>query len=145
MADNGSSPAGLFGLYLVAALDIYSFISSSPQTVELNANTRANTLMKYVNMGSLAGVGVGVIGVFLAPQGKKMWPAIGAGTGVVFAHLLYMHAKQAGLKNPGTPTEQPLPAQLTEIRPVYRGQALVSSPPNYGTIQETQEHARGQR
>lgn len=117
----------LFAIYLVAALDIYSFISSSPQTVELNAQKRAPTLMKYVNMGSMAGIGVGVVGVMLAPKGSKMWPAVGAGTGVVFAHLLYQHAKTAGLANPGEPTEHELPAEITTVRPVYRGEALVSS------------------
>lgn len=127
MADFG--PDSQFAIYLVAALDIYSFISSSPQTVELNAQTRAPTLMKYVNMGSVAGIAIGVFGAFLAPKGSKQWPILGAGSGVIFAHLLYTHAKQAGLSNPGTPTEHKLPAQpvkVTNISPVYRGQALVS-------------------
>jgi hypothetical protein len=128
MTDIGS-PDSLFAIYLVAALDIYSFISSSPQTVELNAKTRAPTLMKYVNIGSVGGIAVGLVGMTLAPKGSKMWPIIGAGTGVVFAHFIYQHAKQAGLSKPGVPTEKPLPAEVTNITPVYRGQALVSAQP----------------
>lgn len=119
----------LFGVYVDAVFNLYSFTNSSPQTTELFAKQRANTLMKYVKIGDIAGIAIGLIGVGLAPKGQRMWPMIGAGSAVIFAHLLYNHALASGTKGA-------LPAQVTEVSPVYKGQALVSgtampNPHNY--------------
>lgn len=124
MAENGggNNASGLFGIYLVATFDVYSFISSSPQTVELNAHKRAPTLMKYVNMGGLAAAGIGIMGSALAPKGLRIWPLLGAAGGITFATLIYRYAAKEGIDNPGAPTEE---YPVTEIQPVYRGQAYV--------------------
>lgn len=152
MADNNGfaamGAAGLFGIYLDAIFNLYSFTNSSPQTTELFADQRAKTLMKYVRIGDVAGIAVGAVGFALAPKGQKIWPILGAGSGVVFAHILYQYALKQG-------TGKKYKADVSKVRPVFRGQAavtsdvissqsLVSPPPNYATYQEIGEEARGQ-
>jgi hypothetical protein len=143
--DNGLAAvgaAGLFGIYLDAIFNLYSFTNSSPQTTELFADQRAKTLMKYVRIGDIAGIAVGAVGFMLAPKGQKIWPILGAGSGVIFAHFLYQYALKQG-------TNGKYKADVSKVKPVYRGQAdvtqLVSQPPNYDTYQENAEQARGQR
>jgi len=92
--------------FLVSAGIVYEIIAaacSSPQTTEINAKTRSETLMKWVHLG------VGQAAVFVvaaAVLDQKNAPAILAG-GVVAAVLLYaqyVHARNAGLRSsePGT-------------------------------------------
>lgn len=78
---------------------------SSPQTTELNAATRAPTLMKYVHIGQVESLAV--IGV--AAYCDKTYRApilIGGLAGVAVNEVLYQHAKKQGLQNGGPPTEQ---------------------------------------
>ena len=92
--------------FLVAGGIVYEIIAancSSPQTTELNASTRADTLMKWVHLG--AGQAV----LFLAAamvMDEKHRVAIAAGGGLAIALMygLYTHAKASGLKSdlPGT-------------------------------------------
>jgi hypothetical protein len=102
----GSGSDGI--AFLVSAGVMYEIIAaacSSPQTTELNASKRADTLMKWVNLG----VGQGVLFVVVAAiWDRKHRSAILSG-GALAAVLLYgqyWHAKKAGLANGGTPTEQ---------------------------------------
>ena len=92
--------------FLVSAGIVYEIIAaacSSPQTTEINAKTRSDTLMKWVN------IGVGQAAVFViaaAVIDKKHASPILAG-GVLAAVLMYgqyVHAKSAGLRSdePGT-------------------------------------------
>ena len=99
--------------FLVSAGIVYEIIAancSSPQTTELNATTRAGTLMKWVHLGLLqAGVFVAAAVVF---DPKHKVPIIAGGAvAAAFMYGLYGHAKQAGLAQPGTPTEQHSGAQ----------------------------------
>ena len=92
--------------FLVSAGIVYEIIAaacSSPQTTEINASTRADTLMKWVH------IGIGQAAVFIAIAAyidrKRataiIWGGILAGT---LMYIQYVHAKQAGLasKKPGT-------------------------------------------
>lgn len=94
--------------FLVSAGIVYEIIAaccSSPQTTELNAKERADTLMKWVNIGiaqSAAFVGIAMV----VDKGHRT--AIAAG-GILAAGVMYVsyaHAKQAGLASnkPGTET-----------------------------------------
>ena len=47
----GLGAAALFGIYADLAFNIYSATNSSPQTTELFAGDRADTLMKWVWVG----------------------------------------------------------------------------------------------
>ncbi len=92
--------------FLVAAGVMYECIAaacSSPQTVEINASTRAVTLMKWVNLG----IGQGALFVIAAAIiDKRNSGAILAGgiTAGVLMYMQYVHARTAGLRSsePGT-------------------------------------------
>jgi hypothetical protein len=101
MRDNSTGIA-----FLVSAGIVYEIIAaacSSPQTTEINASTRADTLMKWVNLGLLQSA------LFIAAAAyfdrANRAPIV---TGGVTAGLLmwgqYRHAREAGLKSgkPGT-------------------------------------------
>jgi hypothetical protein len=100
----GSNSNGI--AFLVSAGIVYEIIAaacSSPQTTEINASSRADTLMKWVN------IGIGQAAVFVlaaAVIDRKHSAPILAG-GVLAGSLMYLqyvHAKQAGLAScaPGT-------------------------------------------
>jgi hypothetical protein len=94
--------------FLVSAGIVYEIIAancSSPQTTELNASTRAETLMKWVNLGlGQAALFVGAA-MFLDPSHAMqiLFGGVLAGT---MMYALYGHAKTAGLASgaPGTET-----------------------------------------
>jgi hypothetical protein len=93
--------------FLVAAGIVYEIIAaccSSPQTMEINASARADTLMKYVKIGEIQSAFF--IGAAAAFDRKHAMPILAGGiaAGVVM-HLSYVHALKAGLANPGVPTE----------------------------------------
>jgi hypothetical protein len=93
--------------FLVSAGLVYEVIAascSSPQTTEINASTRAETLMKWVNIG----VGQAVLFVALAAifDSQHRVPLItGGALGATLLYVQYVHAKQAGLAKPGPSTE----------------------------------------
>lgn len=93
--------------FMVAAGLVFEIIAaacSSPQTTEINASTRAETLMKWVIIGMImSAVFVGIA----ATMSRKKWPALfGGGLAGAMLWIAYAHAKSAGLNNnaPGTET-----------------------------------------
>ncbi len=92
--------------FLVSAGIVYEIIAaacSSPQTTEINAGARADTLMKWVYLG----IGQAALFVFIAAGiDRKRRTAILSGgiTAAVLMWLQYTHAKRAGLASsaPGT-------------------------------------------
>ena len=102
----GGSSNGI--AFLVSAGVMYEIIAaacSSPQTTELNAARRADTLMKWVHLG----VGQGVLFVALAAFWDRQHRVAILSGGMLAAVLLYVqyaHARQSGLANGGAPTEQ---------------------------------------
>ena len=109
MAVNGGvgSPAALVAIYGALTYDIISATNSSPQTTEINAATRAPTLMKWVKIGLAQAVLFGAIGISLeAAAGRAVWPpALGVGLAAGLLWVQYVHAKNAGLANGGPGTE----------------------------------------
>jgi hypothetical protein len=105
MADFGGngSPAIKVAVYAALTYDIISATNSSPQTTEINAAARAETLMKWVNLGMAQAALFAAIGILLD---KQRWPpALGVGLAGVLLYAQYLHAKQAGLATmhlPGT-------------------------------------------
>lgn len=107
MADMTSVRAGDGIAFLVSAgimAEIIAKACSSPQTLEINASTRAGTLWKWVNIGLVEGV---LFVVLAAIIDKKHRNAILAGGALeaVITWAEYMHGKRSGLKNPGPGTE----------------------------------------
>lgn len=92
--------------FLVAAGIVYEIIAaacSSPQTTEINAGARADTLMKWVHIGIVQAV----VFVFIAAMlDSKHAPQIlgGGGLAAGLMYAQYRHARTAGLRSclPGT-------------------------------------------
>lgn len=94
---------------LVSAGVVYEIIAaacSSPQTTEINASSRADTLMKWVYLGlGQAALFVGLAAWFDRSHAKPI--LLGGALAAGLLMVQYTHAKQAGLKNknlPGTET-----------------------------------------
>ncbi len=83
------------------ALDMFSTLTSSPQTTEINAMTRADTLMKWVKLADVVALAGGAAAWAIT---RKPAAIIGPVAVVAMMHYLYEHAKQKGLENdaPGT-------------------------------------------
>lgn len=104
MAQRTEADAALFGISYLASADIFSKGTSSPQTTEINAHSRAPTLMKWVNISAVESfILVGVL-VAAAPPGHKRWPFFGGFTSLAVTYTQYLYAKQSGLQStePGT-------------------------------------------
>src|SRR5208282_4940725 len=83
--------------FMVAAGLVYEIIAaacSSPQTTEINANARADTLMKWVKIGLIQSAVFVGIAVYLD---EDRWPAAAGGSlaaGIMW--VSYHHALKAG-------------------------------------------------
>ena len=106
-AEFATAPGASSGTaFLVSAGIVYEIIAaacSSPQTTEINADTRADTLMKWVTLGLVQAAGFVTAAAVID---RKNRTAIIAGGSVAAGLMLvqYVHAKNAGLRSaePGT-------------------------------------------
>jgi hypothetical protein len=92
---------------LIAAGLTYEAIAkacSSPQTAELNADKRAPTLMKWVNIGTIEALVLVAIAAVIDPK-HRLEILAGGGIAATVTYIEYLHAKSSGQKNPGPPTE----------------------------------------
>lgn len=107
MADMGTALRNSHGVaFLVSAGIVYEIIAaacSSPQTTEINAGSRAGTLMKWVHLG------IGQAALFIAIAAwmdaeHRTAILAGGGTAGALMYVQYAHAKRAGLASalPGT-------------------------------------------
>lgn len=93
--------------FLVSAGIVYEIIAancSSPQTAEINAKSRAGTLMKWVNIGLVQSAGFVAAAAYFDPAHRR---AI-IGGGVLAAAVMwgcYRHGMNAGLQSPQPGTE----------------------------------------
>jgi hypothetical protein len=93
--------------FLVSAGIVYEIIAaacSSPQTTEINAGTRAPTLMKWVHIGLVQSA------LFVAAASyfdrKRAHAYLGGGISAgVIMYASYLHARDAGMKSGEPPTE----------------------------------------
>jgi hypothetical protein len=91
-------------IYAALTYDIISATNSSPQTTEINAAARADTLMKWVKLGLAQAALFASVGILLD---KRRWPPLlGSGLAGCLLWVQYVHAKEAGLasQKPGTET-----------------------------------------
>jgi|SRR6516162_1731238 hypothetical protein len=111
MADelNGNgSVAVTVAVYAALTYDIISATNSSPQTTEINAASRAETLMKWVKLGLAQAALFVAMGMLLD---KRRWPPLaGGGLAGVLLWVQYVHARSAGLKSVKPGTESTAPA-----------------------------------
>lgn len=93
--------------FMVSAALVYEVIAaacSSPQTTEINAAARADTLMKWVKLGLGQAALLVLIAWYL--DGKR-WPALlGGGLAGALMWVSYAHARSAGLRSALPGTEQ---------------------------------------
>lgn len=96
--------AALFGISYLGVADLFSKGTSSPQTTEINAHSRAPTLMKWVNISAAESIALIGVLVAAAPPGHKRWPILGGSMSLVITYAQYTYAKQCGLQSiePGT-------------------------------------------
>lgn len=107
MADMSTAVQSGDGIaFLVSAGIVYEIIAaacSSPQTTEINAKARSDTLMKWVNIGiAQAAVFIAIAAMI---DSRHRFAIIGGGaTAAVLMYAQYVHAKAAGLASsePGT-------------------------------------------
>lgn len=108
MAVEGLGGNGRGVAFLVSAGVMYEIIAaacSSPQTTELNAAARSETLMKWVHLG--VGQGILFVGLAALYEPKDAVPIVAGGTlAAALLYAQYTHARKAGLENGGPPTEQ---------------------------------------
>jgi hypothetical protein len=94
--------------FMVAAGLVYEIIAaacSSPQTAEINAAKRSDTLMKWVKVG-IAQAALFIV-IAACMERKKAVPIIsGATLATVIMGACYYHANVSGLRNGGEGTEQ---------------------------------------
>ena len=97
-----------FGVYVAVTYDVISATNSSPQTTEINASVRAETLMKWVHLGLAQAALFAILGATISYKEKSpIWPPIlGAGLAGTLLWIQYDYAKRYGLENKGTPTEK---------------------------------------
>lgn len=104
---NGDGAAVKVAVYATLMYDVISATNSSPQTSEINAEARASTLMKWVNLGLIQGALFVAVGVLLD---KQRWPPIvGGGLAATLLWVQYNYAIKSGLDNPGPGTETTSP------------------------------------
>jgi hypothetical protein len=102
-----SSDASWGIAFLVSAgivAEIVAKACSSPQTAELNADKRAPTLMKWVNIGMAEAAAFVLIAAFLDKRHRVPIILGGLAEGAI-TMAQYSHAKRAGLANGGATTE----------------------------------------
>jgi uncharacterized membrane protein len=111
MADIGKSGASAGIAFLISAYGVYEIIAaacSSPQTCEINASTRAGTLMKWVHIGLVQAAILTIIAAWIDEQRRTPILA-GAGAAAAMMYGSYVYAKASGLKSPGPGTEGAAP------------------------------------
>jgi small neutral amino acid transporter SnatA (MarC family) len=105
--DQIGNAAGDGVAFIVAGGIVYEIIAancSSPQTTEINASTRAETLMKWVYLGMAQGAVFVAVAVAFQPKQTKAF-VLGGGLAAAIMWASYHHAKISGLANPGPSTE----------------------------------------
>ena len=90
---NAATAAILFGVYAALALDVYGTLNSSPQTTELFASDRRDSLMHWVLIGDAVAVGTGL---FWSLAAKNPWPLVASATVASGMHFSYVHAVKRG-------------------------------------------------
>ena len=94
-------------VYATLVYDVISATNSSPQTTEINAAKRADTLMKWVKLGLAQAAVFVLLGAYIENKsGGDPWaPLIGGGLAAGLLWAQYVHAKNAGLAKGGPGTE----------------------------------------
>ena len=107
MADvsQGTDPVVVFMVTAGLVYEIVAAACSSPQTTEINAKSRSDTLVKWVGLGlAQAALFVGIAIVIAQGPSRKMAAFTGGALAGVILGISYWHANKSGLEcdEPGT-------------------------------------------
>jgi hypothetical protein len=89
----GAVWAIMIGVWATFALDVYSTLNSSPQTTELFAKDREDSLMHWVLIGTAVAVGGGALGSLVS---RKPWPFLATAVVAGGMYWTYSHAVDRG-------------------------------------------------
>lgn len=103
-----SNDALVIGVFGALTYDVIAAACSSPQTTEINAGARAETLMKWVYVGIGQAALFTAIGAYAqrTEGNSPIPPIIGFALAAGLMWLSYVHAKRVGLEKGGPTTEQ---------------------------------------
>ena len=92
------SIAALFGIYAALILDVFSSLTSSPQTTQLFAKDRADTLWHWVRIAGLVSLTFIGFGAWLAYKEGKDYraPILGGMVALGLMWFMYSHALNKG-------------------------------------------------
>lgn len=94
----------IFGTYVDATYNVVSANLSSPQTTELFAGARAETLWKHVVRADAQVAMYAAMGGWISEMehpGGWIWPVIGASIAGVIMHVSYIVALRDGMAQAG--------------------------------------------
>jgi hypothetical protein len=94
---NGTAAAILFGVWATFALDVFSTLNSSPQTTELFARDRQESLLHWVYIGDAVAIAGGLAWTLLS---KEPWPLLATMLVAGGMHYSYIHATSRGINKP---------------------------------------------
>jgi hypothetical protein len=103
---NGNTANGI--AFLIGAGFVAEAVAkacSSPQTVEINVKKRAETLMKWVNVGMIEGVAMVLIAATFDRKHSKAI-VLGGLLEAIITYVEYWHGKSSGLAKQGPATEE---------------------------------------
>lgn len=89
----GGIDAIAFGVAADLVYNVFSATNSSPQTTELFAGDRADTLWKYVRLG---GAQSAILIAIMAYRGRSVWALFGGALAGGFMWAMYSHALKSG-------------------------------------------------
>jgi len=103
--------------FLVSAGIVYEIIAaacSSPQTTEINAESRAPTLMKWVHIGLVQSALFVAVASYFDRRRAHAYLAGGISAGIIM-YASYLHARDAGTRStePGTEDTPPRSSMLS--------------------------------
>lgn len=87
--------------FLVGSMAVSGTIAaacSSPQTAEINADKRAETLMKWVHVGVVESILIVALAAAIDPEHRNGILA-GGGIMLVMMYSCYVHAKKSGMQS----------------------------------------------
>ena len=94
LVKNQGSDSVLFGISAALVFQIFSATNSSPQTTELFAKERSDTLMKWVRRGLVTSIGFMAV---MAWRTRSLWPIFGGGAAGASMWWMYYIANRDGL------------------------------------------------
>lgn len=133
---NGNNGGGGGVPFLVSAAVVYDIVAatnSSPQTTEINAKTRASTLMKWVNLGLLQAAGFVLLAAIGDKKNRKPL-LLGGGLGGILLWAQYVHARNAGVRSAEPGTEDYGPAARSNGTGRVRTGGVTNGPAVPGAI-----------